>query len=159
MLTLTSSIFENNGLIPPKYTCDGDDTNPPLNVEGIPEGTKSLVLIVDDPDVPKEVNPAQMWDHWVVFNIPVSVGNLEIEEGKEPNGIGGNNSWEKTGYGGPCPPTEYEPTEHRYFFKLYALDTMLDLPEGAVKKDVEVAMDGHVLEQTELIGKFDRAGK
>lgn len=155
MLTLSSLVFKHNSTIPLKYTCDGDDVNPPLEISGVPENAKSLALIMDDPDVPAQVNPAQMWDHWVVFNIPPDTS--AIEEGKEPEGAGGNNSWGRVGYGGPCPPTQYQPTEHRYFFKLYALDAELDLPAGAAKAEVERAMEGHVLEQTEFVGRYDRA--
>jgi Raf kinase inhibitor-like YbhB/YbcL family protein len=147
---ITSSAFEHNGTIPPKYTCDGEDINPPLMFADIPEGAKSLVLIMDDPDVPKNLRPDGMWDHWVVFNLEPTT--VSIEEGKEPAGTSGNNSWGKRGYGGPCPPDR----EHRYFFKLYALDTKLDLPEGSSKKEVEQAMRGHVLAQGELIGLYNR---
>jgi len=154
MLTLTSSVFEHNSTIPLKYTCDGDDVNPPLTISNVPDGTKSLALIMDDPDVPKEVNPAQIWNHWVVFNIPPDT--TEIAEASNP-GVRGKGSYPKMEYGGPCPPTKYEPTEHRYFFKLYALDTELSLEEGATKEELESAMDGHVIGEAELVGRYDRA--
>lgn len=142
-LVVTSPVFENNGFIPPKYTCDGDDVNPPLNIEGLPEGTQSLVLIVDDPDA-----PFGTWDHWVVWNIP-PVG--KIEENSIP-GTEGLNDFNKHSYGGPCPPSG----THRYFFKVYALDTKLDLNPNSRKKNVEKAMKGHVLARGEIIGLYSR---
>jgi len=144
-MKLTSPAFEHNQGIPSEYTCDGSDTSPELNIENVPENTKSLVLINDDPDA-----PVGTWDHWIVFNIPPTT--TQIEKGQEPSGIGGKNSWGKTGYGGPCPPSG----THRYFFKLYALDTELDLQEGAAKKGIESAMEGHIIEKTELIGTYKR---
>lgn len=144
-LVLKSSVFENNGDIPLKYTCDGIDKNPPLEILGAPEGAKSLVLIMDDPDASNG-----MWDHWVVFNIDPTV--RVIEEGEEPKGAPGKNTWGKTGYGGPCPGKG----KHRYFFKLYALDVSLDLTDGATKKDIETAMERRVIDKTELIGLYER---
>ena len=145
-LHLTSSAFEHNGQIPKKYTCDGADINPPLAASGIPDGTKSLVLIVDDPDAPMGT-----WDHWIVFNIkPVA----EVKENSVPEGgVQGINDFKKQDWGGPCPPSG----SHRYFFKLYALDTMLDLDGSATKEQVEAAMAGHKLEETELIGIYQRS--
>lgn len=150
-LSLTSPAFAHHTRIPRAYTCDGDDISPPLKIAGVPAGAKALVLIMDDPDVPKHLRPDGMWDHWVVWNIPPTT--TEIPEGKEPQGVGGNNSWGRTGYGGPCPPDR----EHRYFFKLYALDTMLQLPAGASKKEAEKALQGHILAQAELVGLYERA--
>lgn len=144
-MKLTSPAFENEAMIPPEYTCVGSDISPELNIEGIPENAKSLVLIVDDPDA-----PAGTWDHWIVFNIPPTTKN--IPKGNDPEGTSGKNSWGKTGYGGPCPPSG----THRYFFKLYALDTLLDLPEGSSKSEIESAMKGHVLEEAQLMGKYKR---
>lgn len=144
-LQIASSAFSNNGAIPSKYTCDGDDISPSLVITGVPEGTKSLVLIMDDPDA-----PVGMWDHWVVFNIPPSVS--EIAEGQEPQGIHGKGTSGNLEYQGPCPPDR----EHRYFFKLYALDTELDLKEGVSKKEVEKAMENHILDRTELVGLYER---
>ncbi len=144
-LVLSSSAFSQGGSIPPRYTCDGEDVSPPLSIAGVPEGTRSLVLIMDDPDAPMGT-----WDHWVVFNIPPTV--REIPEGTEPEGTPGRNSWGRTGYGGPCPPDR----EHRYFFRLYALDTTLNLPEEASKEEVLQAMEGHILAQTELMGRYNR---
>lgn len=143
-LKITSPAFEANGEIPTKYTCDGADINPPLHIEGIPEEIQSLVLIVDDPDA-----PGGTWDHWIVWNIPPVDA---IEEDSIP-GTEGLNDFRRQAYGGPCPPSG----THRYFFKVYALDTMLDLPPTATKTDVEQAMEGHILAQGELIGKYSRS--
>jgi len=136
-------VFKHNGNIPSKYTCDGENVNPPLDIRGIPEGTKSLVLIVDDPDA-----PMGMWDHWVVWNIPPKE---KIEENTVP-GTEGINDFRKHSYGGPCPPSG----THRYFFKVYALDTMLALSPNSRKKDVEKAMTGHMLAKGEIIGLYRR---
>jgi hypothetical protein len=142
---IRSPAFSQGGVIPSKYTCDGDDVTPPLSIENIPPSTVSLTLIVDDPDA-----PAGTWDHWVVFNMHPNI--TKIGEGSEPEGVGGQNSWNKTGYGGPCPPDG----EHRYFFKVFALDTKLGLPEGATKNEVLEAMKGHVIHSSELIGLYER---
>jgi hypothetical protein len=144
-IKLTSPAFENNQEIPSEYTCDGSDTSPELNIEDVPQNAKSLVLINDDPDA-----PVGTWDHWVVFNIPTST--TKIDKDQEPTGTAGKNSWGKTGYGGPCPPSG----THRYFFKLYALDTELDLPEASAKKDIEAAMQDHIIEKTELLGTYKK---
>jgi len=142
-LTVSSPVFENNGFIPRKYTCDGDDVNPPLRIEGIPKETLSLVLIVDDPDAPRGT-----WDHWVVWNIPpVSA----IEENTIP-GIEGLNDFGRHSYGGPCPPSG----THRYFFKVYALDTKLSLRPDSRKADVERAMRPHVIAKGEIVGLYRR---
>jgi Raf kinase inhibitor-like YbhB/YbcL family protein len=142
-LTIISSAFESNKLIPSKYTCDGDDMNPPLNIKGVPEETKSLVLIVDDPDAPMGT-----WDHWVVWNISPTD---KIEDNSVP-GIEGLNDFRKHSYGGPCPPSG----THRYFFKVYALDTKLNLNPNSRKKDVEKAMENHILAEGELVGRYSR---
>ncbi|MCR4280835.1 MAG: YbhB/YbcL family Raf kinase inhibitor-like protein [Candidatus Kaiserbacteria bacterium] len=153
-LSITSTAFEQNARIPSKYTCDEDRTiNPPLAFSGVPEGAKSLALIMDDPDVPKALHADGVFDHWVLFNIPPATKG--IPEGQSigtagANGAGGNS------YYGPCPPPQYEPSEHRYIFRLYALDTMLMLKEGAAKEEVLKAMEGHIIEQAELIGKYKR---
>jgi Raf kinase inhibitor-like YbhB/YbcL family protein len=143
-LSVMSPTFENNQLIPAKYTCDGDDVNPPLAIEGIPEGTKTLALIVDDPDAPMGT-----WDHWIVWNIPATTS--KIAENTVP-GTEGLNDFRKRSYGGPCPPSG----THRYFFKVYALDVKLDLSQTARKRDVEKAMQGHVLAEGELVGLYRR---
>ncbi len=149
-MKLTSSAFVQGEKIPSKYTCDGDNVNPPLEITGVPHEAKSLVLIMDDPDVPKNLREDGMWDHWVVFNIPPDT--RMIEENSEPSGTSGLGTNDKTGYAGPCPPDR----EHRYFFKLFALDTQLDLPEKSTKADVENAMPGHVLSHAELMGTYER---
>jgi len=142
-LLIASSVFENKGLIPAKYTCDGDDINPPLQIEGIPENAESLVLIVDDPDAPMGT-----WDHWIVWNIPPTE---KIEENSVP-GVEGLNDFRRRSYGGPCPPSG----THRYFFKVCALDTELNLKPNSRKKDVERAMRGRVLAQGEILGLYRR---
>lgn len=154
-MQLSSTAFQNNGSIPKAYTCDVENPpSPPLAFSGIPESAVSLALLVDDPDVPKAVRPAGVFDHWVLFNIPPTTST--IAEGGTA-GIKGANGRGVTAYAGPCPPPQHEPTEHRYFFRLYALDLMLDLPEGATKDQVLAAMDGHILDTAELIGRYDRA--
>ena len=147
-MKLTSTAFIHNGQIPSEFTCDGADLSPPLSISDVPANAKSFVLIMDDPDA-----PVGTWDHWIVFNIPSSA--KEIPKGTEPNGADGRNSWGRSGYGGPCPPSG----THRYFFKLYALDTMLNLPEGSAKKDIEKAMQGHIVAKTELMGTYKREAK
>ncbi|MBU0536081.1 MAG: YbhB/YbcL family Raf kinase inhibitor-like protein [Nanoarchaeota archaeon] len=143
ILTLSSPAFEANGMIPPEYTCDGDDVNPPIMIEGIPPEAKSMALIVDDPDASKEI-----WVHWVVYNIDsVSL----IDQDTVP-GIEGTNSFKRTSYGGPCPPSG----THRYFFKVYALDAELGLEPGASKNELENAMQGHILDSGTLIGTYSR---
>lgn len=144
-MKLTSSAFENEGNIPAEFTCDGEGISPPLTIGEVPENTKSLALISDDPDA-----PAGMWVHWVVFNIPPDT--KEIPLGTEPQGVQGNTDFGRAGYGVPCPPSG----THRYFFKLYALDTELGLTEGSGKGEVEQAMEGHIIEKAELIGKYQR---
>jgi len=143
---LSSNAFQNNGFIPSKYTCDGSDINPQLVIENVPPGTKSLALIVDDPDAPMGT-----WVHWVVWNIAPDI--KEIKENNTLKGAAfGLNDFKKQSYGGPCPPSG----THRYFFKLYALDTTLNLPAGTKKPDIEKAMKGHVISQTQIIGLYKR---
>lgn len=149
-MKLTSSAFVQGEKIPSKYTCDGDNINPPLEITGVPHEAQSLVLIAEDPDVPKNLREDGMWDHWVVFNIPPDTA--AIAENSEPAGTPGLGTNGKTGYAGPCPPDR----EHRYFFKLFALDTQLDLPEKSTKAEVENAMPGHVLSHAELMGTYER---
>ena len=158
-LQIRSSAFENNGMIPSSYTCDGTrEKNPPLEIVGVPAKTKTLALIMDDPDVPKERHPEGYYDHWIVFNIPPPADGqtLEIFEGGPIPGTQGANSAGENAYSGPCPPPQYEPSEHRYFFKLYALDSELPLSEGATKQKVEKAMKDHILEEAQLIGRYKR---
>ena len=142
-MKITSAVFGQNTMIPSKYTCQGEDVSPPLAIEGIPPGTKSLALIIDDPDAPMGT-----WVHWVLFNIPVT---NQIAEGSIP-GKQGRNDFGKNDYGGPCPPSG----THRYFHKIYALDTILDLKEGVSKKEVERAMEGHILDKAEIIGLYKK---
>lgn len=144
--SITSGAFTHNGSIPPLYTCDGKNISPRLDITGIPADAKSLVLIMHDPDAPV----SDGWTHWVVYHIPPLT--RVIEEGKAPEGVSGKNSWGRTGYGGPCPPSG----THRYFFTLYALNTPLSLPEGSGKNEVRQAMQGHILAQTELVGLYAR---
>ena len=145
-LQLVSPAFKHNELIPKKYTCDGKDINPSLLIENIPAGAKSLALIVDDPDA-----PVGTWVHWVVWNISPDI--REIKEDSVPKGAQqGVNDFRKNDYGGPCPPSG----THRYFFKLYALDKVLNLGSKAKKGDLEGAMKGHILEKAELVGLYRR---
>ncbi|MDE3046296.1 MAG: YbhB/YbcL family Raf kinase inhibitor-like protein [Verrucomicrobiota bacterium] len=150
---LTSSAFPAEGKIPSLYTCEGKNINPPLEFHDVPAAAKALVLLMDDPDVPRDRRPDGMWDHWVVFNIPPATRS--IAEHTPPPGIQGANTDGKNSYYGPCPPDR----EHRYFFKLYALDTLLHLAPGATKKQVEHAMQGHILAQAELMGRYEKRGK
>jgi Raf kinase inhibitor-like YbhB/YbcL family protein len=145
-LSIASPAFLPDGMIPSKYTCDGADVNPPLLIGHVPEKTRSLALIVDDPDA-----PVGTWVHWVVWNI--GADTKEIPENSAPPGaLQGTNDFRKQEYGGPCPPSG----THRYFFKLYALDSAPAVKAGATKAQVEEAMKGHVLAQAELIGLYRR---
>ena len=150
-LTLKSSAFDNGAEIPLRYTCSGDDVSVPLNWEDAPEGTRSFVLIVDDPDAPDPEAPKMVWVHWVLYNIPPDINSLaeHITSATLPPGtIEGINDWQRPGYGGPCPPVG----RHRYFHKLYALDSVLEGLNRATRADVEAAMQGHIIAQAELIG-------
>ncbi|GFO57137.1 hypothetical protein GMSM_41440 [Geomonas sp. Red276] len=145
-MNLTSPAFADGQPIPALYTCDGKDASPPLAIQGVPSGTKSLALVVDDPDA-----PVGTWVHWVVWNI--APGTIEIPAGHAPaEARQGTNSWKKTNYGAPCPPSG----THRYFFKLYALKDTLTLPSSAQKKDLEHAMQGKILAQCELMGTYSK---
>lgn len=155
MMKVTSPNFVNQGEIPMKYTCDGGDSSPALAWADVPEGTKSFVLIVDDPDAPDPANPRMTWVHWVIYNIPATVFSLPegVMERDLPKGtLPGLNDWKKTGYGGPCPPVG----KHRYFHKLYALDVVLPDLKSPSKAKLEKAMEGHVLSRAELIGLYQR---
>ena len=151
-LSVTSPAFKAGENIPQKFTCDGANVSPTLQWSGIPEGTKSIALIVDDPDAPMGT-----WVHWVLFNLPANSTNLPEEypiTETLPNGAKhGLNDFKKTGYGGPCPP---QGPAHRYFFKLYALNAVLNLPTKSTKAQLESAMQGHILAQGELMGKYGR---
>jgi Raf kinase inhibitor-like YbhB/YbcL family protein len=157
-LVLSSSAFKHNSEMPSRFTCDGANVSPPLSWSGLPPGTKSLVLIVDDPDAPDPAAPKMTWVHWVLYNIPPETHDLPEGVGKHnlPRGTReGINDFKRTNYGGPCPPVG----RHRYFHKLYALDAMLPSLDRATKRDIEAAMEGHVLEQAELIGTYQRDRK
>jgi Raf kinase inhibitor-like YbhB/YbcL family protein len=155
-MILTSSAFTNEGALPARYTCDGDDVSPPLRWSGTPDGTRSLVLIIDDPDAPDPAAPKRVWVHWVLYNLSASLG--EIPEGASAETLGSLvrtalNDSDDPGYGGPCPPIG----RHRYFHKLFALDTELpDLGPRARRSDVENAMAGHVLAEASLMATYER---
>lgn len=150
-IKITSTAFEDGGLIPPKYTCDGADMSPPLQWDNVPEGTKSVAFICDDPDA-----PVGTFVHWVLFNLPAQTKELaeNIPPDKTlPNGASqGISDFGRIGYGGPCPPSG----THRYFFKIYALDAQVELSAGAGKRELLKAMEGHILGQGQLIGKYKR---
>jgi Raf kinase inhibitor-like YbhB/YbcL family protein len=146
-MQVTSAAFQEGATIPTQYTGDGKDLSPPLSWTGVPQGTKSLALICDDPDAPRGT-----WVHWVLFNIPSDQKELAGE--KLPGGARqGKNDFGNIGYGGPAPP---KGKPHRYFFKLYALDTTLDLPAGATKAQLEAAMKGHILAEGQIMGTYQR---
>ena len=150
-ITVMSPVFEEAGMIPSKYTCDGENVSPQLKWEGVPETTKSIALISDDPDAPMGT-----WVHWVMWNIPADA--TELSENIPPNAelpdgsIQGLNDFKQHGYGGPCPPSGI----HRYYFKVYALDEKLDLASSSRKKDLLKAMEGHILAEGQLMGKYKR---
>jgi len=150
-ITVKSSAFENEGMIPGKYTCDGEDISPPISWEGIPEGTKSIALISDDPDA-----PVGTWVHWVLFNIPPDATelpeNIPADKVLSNGARHGITDFKRVGYGGPCPPGG----THRYYFKIYALDAMLDLSPGVKKRDLLKAMEGHILAEGQLMGRYKR---
>jgi Raf kinase inhibitor-like YbhB/YbcL family protein len=144
-MKITSSAFQEGGNIPSKFTCDGSDTSPPLQITGVPSEAKSLVLIADDPDA-----PSGLFTHWLVWNIPPLTNS--ISEGSAPKGVHGTNDFGKPDYKGPCPP----PGTHRYSFKIYALDRELDLRGGAKRSQLDAAMKGHVIAQGVLVGRYAR---
>lgn len=145
-IQMTSNAFNSGGTIPKRYTCDADNVSPPISWTSLPQGIKSLALIVDDPDA-----PGGIWVHWVLYNLPGELSG--INEGVKNLGMDGYNDFNKLGYGGPCPP---KGSTHRYYFKLFALDTLLDLKPGASKRVLERAMQGHILAQGQLVGKYAR---
>jgi Raf kinase inhibitor-like YbhB/YbcL family protein len=152
-LKLTSTTFTHDGEIPTRHTCEGEDVSPPLGWQGAPAETKSFVLIVDDPDAPDPEKPKMTWVHWVLYDIPPDADELPEDAGNGglPEGTReGINDWRRPGYGGPCPPIG----RHRYFHKLYALDTVLGDLGRPTKQEVEAAMEGHVLARSELIGTY-----
>ena len=152
LLELSSAAFGEGDEIPRRYTCDGQDVSPPLSWSGSPPNTKSFAIIVDDPDAPRGT-----WVHWVIFGIPADTEGLAEDvpaEERLADGSGqGRNSWDRIGYGGPCPPSG---STHRYVFKLYALDGLLDLRSGPQKKTLVEAMEGHILTETRLVGTYGR---
>ena len=154
-LTITSPSFSEQGQIPRIYTCEGSDVSPPLSWSGVPDGTKSLILIVDDPDAPDPKAPKMTWVHWVLYNLPANSTGLPeaVTAAGLPAGTReGLNDWKRTGYGGPCPPIG----RHRYFHKLYALDTVLPDLGQPTKADLEKAMRGHVRGQAQLVGTYQK---
>jgi Raf kinase inhibitor-like YbhB/YbcL family protein len=157
-LILSSDAFTRNGEIPSRFTCEGEDIAPRLEWQGVPANTRSLVLIVDDPDAPDPKAPRMTWVHWVLYNLPPDARCLP--EGATaadlpPGSREGLNDWNRSGYGGPCPPIG----RHRYFHKLYALNTVLPEMDRPSKTDVEAAMAGHIIEQAELVGTYEKAGQ
>ncbi len=157
-LTFRSAAFDTGAAIPQKYTCDGSDISPPLTWSNLPEGTESVALIVDDPDA-----PGKTFVHWILFNLPpdrdVLPEDLNVDQhfGDDAQSpLEGSNDFGNQGYGGPCPPPDDD--AHRYFFRLYALDTALDLGAGALKRQLTKAMDGHILEQADIMGTYQRSG-
>ncbi|GMQ96363.1 MAG: YbhB/YbcL family Raf kinase inhibitor-like protein [Gammaproteobacteria bacterium] len=154
-LAITSPVFGQNESIPTLYTCDGDDHSPALVFSDIPDGTQSLVLIVDDPDAPDPAAPKMTWVHWVLYNLPPDCSGLpeHVRDNDLPDGtLQGLNDWQRTGYGGPCPPIG----RHRYIHKLYALDTVLGELGTPTKSALEDAMQNHILARAELIGTYQR---
>jgi len=149
-MKIISTQFKHNEHIPAKYTCNGENINPPLEFSDIPEQAKSLALIMEDPDVPKHLREDGMWNHWLLWNIEPST--TQILEGQEPEAIHGITTSNTLNYVGPCPPDR----EHRYFFKLYALDIELELKEGATKEELLHTMTGHILDEAELIGLYEQ---
>lgn len=152
-LVLKSDAFSDGGAMPRRLTCEGEDRSPPLAWDALPEGTESLVLIVDDPDAPDPSAPRMVWDHWILYNLPPDLAGLPeaVPQDDLPPGCGqGLNSWGRTGYGGPCPPIG----RHRYFFKLYALDTELPDLGQPTKVQLLQAMEGHVLAEAVLKGTY-----
>jgi Raf kinase inhibitor-like YbhB/YbcL family protein len=154
-LTISSTAFPDGGEIPRPYTCDGADRSPPLGWGGVPAGTRSFALIVDDPDAPDPKAPRMTWVHWVLYDIPADASGLAegVKPGDLPKGTReGSNDWKRTGYGGPCPPVG----RHRYFHKLYALDVTLGDLGRATKAKLEAAMQRHILAQAVLVGTYQR---
>ena len=155
-LAMTSSAFNNGGEIPSIYTCEGENISPPLAWDGIPEQTQSLVLIVDDPDAPDPKAPKMIWVHWVVYNLPPETTSLAAAASLKslpPGSEEGLNDWKQTGYGGPCPPIG----RHRYFHKLYALDTTLKGKSKLTKENILAAMEGHVIAEAVLHGTYEKS--
>jgi hypothetical protein len=154
-LRLSSSAFSHQGEIPIRYTCEGEDVSPPLAWSGVPTGAKSLALVVYDPDAPDPKAPRMTWVHWIVYNLPPRSDGLAEGGAALPRGtLVGKNDWKRLDYGGPCPPIG----RHRYFHKLYALDTVLPDLKGPTRADLEKAIAGHLLEEAELVGTYQKRG-
>ena len=152
-MKIASSAFPESGAIPVRYTCEGDDVSPPLAWSGVPRGTRSLALVVDDPDAPDPAAPKMTWVHWVLYNLPPTASALEEAASPLPAGtLEGLNDWKRTGYGGPCPPTG----RHRYFHRLYALDTVLPDLHRPTRAKLDQAMRGHVLAEAQLVGTYQK---
>ena len=150
---LKSPAFQDHAIIPERFTCEGDNISPPLEWKNPPKGAKTLALIVEDPDAPNPLAPKKTWDHWVLYNLPVEFKKIEEDYADVPKGsLQGLNSWKKIGYGGPCPPVG----QHRYFFRLFALDTCLDNLKKPDKTKLQKAMKGHVLAEATLMGVYQR---
>lgn len=155
-LQLTSPAFEDGEFIPKRFTCEGENISPPLDIAGVPEAADSFAVIVTDPDIPQEVKESmgiEVFDHWIAYNI--ATDTIDIAAGQSV-GTEGINSSGELGYTGPCPPAEYEPTKHRYVFTLYALNTKLGAESGLTREDLEKAIEGHVLGSCELIGYYEK---
>jgi Raf kinase inhibitor-like YbhB/YbcL family protein len=155
---LISPAFGQNGSIPSQYTCEGDDFSPPLAWSDVPSGTRSLALIMDDPDAPDPAKPQRVYVHWVIYNISPFTLKLPLNaarSGLPGRALHGTNDWERQDYGGPCPPIG----RHRYFFKLYALDTQLQSLKNPTKPQLEQAMEGHLVSYVELVGTYEKRKK
>ena len=152
-LSITSTAFDDGAAIPRVFTCQGEDLSPPLQWSGVPDGARSLALIVDDPDAPDPAAPKMTWSHWVLYNLPADSTGLPQAAAALPAGtVDGINDWKRTGYGGPCPPIG----RHRYFFRLYALDTNLTISDPATRERVLEAIEGHVVESAVLMGTYEK---
>ena len=152
-MRIVSAAFSHEGSIPAHYTCEGKDVSPPMSWSDVPPGTKSLALIVDDPDAPDPSAPKMTWVHWVLYNLPPTTDGLPENAKTLPQGTQeGTNDWSRTGYGGPCPPVG----RHRYFHKLYALDTVLPDLKQPTKAKLEEAMKGHILSEARLMGTYQK---
>ena len=152
-MAITSNVFAHNGSIPKRFTCEGSDISPALAWSNIPDDAVSLVLIVDDPDAPNPAAPRMTWVHWLLYNLPTNCTGLPEAVKTLPSGtLEGVNDWKRTGYGGPCPPIG----RHRYFHKLYALDVVLPDLNTPSKKTLELAMEGHIIAETQLVGTYQK---
>ena len=152
-MIISSSAFEHNGKIPSLYTCEGNDISPPLAWSGVPSGAKSLALIVDDPDAPDPAAPRMTWVHWLLYNLPADIAGLREDVKVLPEkALEGTNDWKRVGYGGPCPPIG----RHRYFHKLYALDVVMPDLQEPTKKQLEAAMQGHIIAEAQVMGTYQK---